>query len=60
MPVIRLPVRTEHSTIEEILTSFIQAITCYFVWLADGLVPGYVPEERDVEEILPLYLRRNS
>ena len=30
IPQIRLPVRTEHSTIEEILASFIEAITDYY------------------------------
>ena len=62
MPVIRLPVRTEHSTIEEILTSFIQAVTCYFIWLSNAYEPDNfpLPDDDHVEEILQAYLQRNS
>ena len=57
IPQIRLPVRTEHSTIEEILTSFIEAITDYYAWLCNELDEGYVADENDVEEILQAYLQ---
>jgi hypothetical protein len=60
IPTIRLPVRTEHYTIEEILTSFIEAITCYFAWLTNTIVDGYTPDENDVEEILHAYLSSHS
>ena len=55
IPVIRLPVRTEHWSREEILRSFIEGISDYFHWLAGGNVHGYEPEEALVEEILDLY-----
>lgn len=59
VPVIRLPVRTEHFTMEEVLTSFIEAITCYFIWLTNPLGPGDhdMPNEDDVEDILNEYLK---
>lgn len=57
IPEIRLPVRTEHSTIEEILTSFIEAITCYFAWICNEISENYVPDEKVVEEILQEYLK---
>ena len=57
IPEIRLPVRTEYSTIEEILTSFIEAITCYFAWICNEISENYVPDEKVVEEILQEYLK---
>ena len=56
IPEIRLPVRTEHSTIEEILTSFIEAIFQYYAWLCNEISSGYTPDDEDVEEILQSYL----
>ena len=56
LPQIRLPVRTEHSTVEEILTSFIEAITDYYAWLCNEISEEYTPDENDVEEILQAYL----
>ena len=56
IPQIRLPVRTEHSTIEEILSSFIEAITDYYAWLCNEIYEGYMPNEDEVEEILQSYL----
>lgn len=56
IPQIRLPVRTEHSTVEEILASFIEAITNYYAWLCNEIYEGYTPNENDVEEILQTYL----
>ena len=60
IPQIHLPVRTEKSTMEEILTSFIEAIFDYYAWIYNELEDGYVPDEEDVEEILQLYLRERS
>lgn len=56
IPQIRLPVRTEHSTMEEILTSFIEAIDLYHAWLCNKIYEGYKPDENDVEEVLQAYL----
>ena len=57
IPQIRLPVRTERSTIEEILTSFIEALTDYYAWLCNELSEGYIINENDVEEIVQAYLQ---
>ena len=43
IPVIELPVRTEHSSMEQILTSFIEAISYYFAWLTNRLDDGFEP-----------------
>lgn len=56
IPQIRLPVRTEYSTIEEILASFIEAITDYYAWLCNEISENYKIDENDVEEILQDYL----
>ena len=56
--VIELPVRTEHSTTEEILTSFIAAITMYFQWLTNA--PITQPDENQVEEVLQTYLQNKE
>ncbi len=56
IPQIRLPVRTEHSTIDEILTSFIEAITNYYAWICNEMSEGYKIDEVEVEEILQAYL----
>ena len=56
IPCISLPVRTEHSTIEEILTSFIEAITDYYAWICNEIYEEYIPNEDYVEEILQAYL----
>lgn len=56
IPQIRLAVRTEHSTMEEILTSFIEAITDYYAWLCNEIYKGYKQNEDEVEEILQAYL----
>lgn len=57
IPQIRLPVRTENSTIEEILTSFIEAITDYYAWLCNEIYEGYAVDKSDVEEILQAYFQ---
>lgn len=56
IPVIELPVRTEYWTIEEILTSFIEAITQYFTWLTNSITDVAKPDESEVEEVLQTYL----
>ena len=60
IPVIELPVRTEHWSIEEILSSFIAAISCYFVWLTHSSMEEFTPDADEVEEILQAYLHENS
>ena len=61
IPVIRLPVRTEKSTLEEVLQSFIEAISLYYVWLSNQMKDGDSWDSDEVEEILQTYLAyRNS
>ena len=60
IPVIELPVRTERWTIKEILGSFVEAITGYYVWLANAQDDGFVPEEELTKEILQKYLEENT
>lgn len=60
IPVIRLPVRTEYSSIEEILTSFIEAITYYFAWICNEIDDTYIPDECIVEEILEKYINYHN
>lgn len=60
IPVIRLPVRTEHSTLEEILSSFIEAISLYYAWLSNTLTDSFDCDENEVEEILQVYLSYRS
>ena len=60
IPVIELPVRTEYWEIEEILTSFIEAITQYYAWLTNTITDDTEPDEREVEEVLQAYLREYS
>ena len=56
IPQIRLPVRTEYSTIEEILRSFVEAITDYYAWICNEINDEYIVNDDDVEEILQAYL----
>ena len=58
IPVIELPVRTEHSSMEEILTSFIEAITMYFQWLTGAPITG--PDANQVDEVLEAYLQEKE
>ncbi len=55
IPVIELAVRTEHWTIEEILVSFIEAISQYYAWLLNANTDAYVPDEDEVEQVLQAY-----
>lgn len=57
IPVIELPVRTERWTIQEILTSFIEAICCYYTWLFREPLDAYQPDRELVEAILQKYLQ---
>ncbi len=56
IPVIELPVRTEYWTIEEILTSFIEAITQYYAWLTNTITDNAETDESEIEEVLQSYL----
>lgn len=56
IPVIELPVRTEHYTMEEILTSFIDAISNYYAWLANTITYSYTVDIDETEEVLQAYL----
>lgn len=56
IPSIRLPVRTEHYTLEEILSSFIEAISHYYAWIANIISEDYTFDEEEAEEILQGYL----
>lgn len=56
IPVIELPVRTEYWTMEEILTSFIEAITQYYAWLTNTITDGAKPDFCEVDEVLQAYL----
>ena len=60
IPVIELPVRTERWTMEEILSSFIEAITHYFAWLANIHSDGFTPNEDLVELVLRSYLKTSD
>lgn len=60
IPVIELPVRTEYWTMEEILTSFIEAISQYYTWLTNTITDGAKPDKHEVEEVLQTYLSEYS
>ena len=55
IPVIELPVRTEHWSMEEILTSFIEAISEYFAWLTNSITQDAPLSGAEVEEVLQAY-----
>ena len=57
IPEIRLPVRTEKSTIDEILCSFIEAISCYFAWILNIINDDFSVNDEDVDEVLKEYKR---
>ena len=42
---------------EEILTSFIEAITLYYIWLSNAITEDIEPNVQEVEEVLQAYLR---
>ncbi len=57
IPYIRLPVRTDQSSIEEILFSLIEAIFDYYAWICNEIHEDYIINETDAEEILQKYLQ---
>ena len=57
IPAIRLPVKEGMYDFEEILTSFIEAITEYFAWVTNALTDDFVPNENDVNEIFDEYMK---
>ena len=57
IPVIRLPVRTERSSVEDILFSFLEAMTDYYEWICNEPVAGaHDLDEKDAEAVLEKYL----
>ena len=56
IPVIELPVRTEHWTHAEIMTSFIEAISQYFLWLTNSVTNNLELFDSDTEDVLQEYL----
>ena len=60
IPQIRIPVRTEHSTIEEVLSSFIEALTDYYAWICNEIHEEYKADENEAKEILQAYLQSKS
>ena len=60
LPVIELPVRTEKSTMDEILASFIEAITHYFAWLSGMAMNSFTVDGALTEEILRIYKTRGE
>ena len=53
IPVIELPVRTGRHNIEEILSSFIEAISLYFAWLTNA---NLIIDPVETKEVLQAYL----
>ena len=60
IPVIELPVRMEHSSIEEILFSFIRAISLYYTWLTGTITKDTQPNADKAAEILYTYLNETN
>ena len=56
IPVIYLPVRREKWTMKEILFSFTEAITRYFLWLAGEMTTGYETDEATVDAVMEAYM----
>ena len=57
IPVIELPVRTDHWTMEEILVSFIESISQYFAWLTNTIADDTQPDAGEAKEVLQAYLQ---
>lgn len=55
IPVIELPVRLGRCTMDDILISFIQAITCYFAWLSNEMDDAFTPDDELVNSIFEAY-----
>lgn len=60
IPVIELAVRTEHRTMEEILMSFIEAISEYYCWLLRSITDVSLPDADEAKQVLQAYLNHNS
>ena len=60
LPVIELPVRTEKWTMDEILRSFIEAISHYFAWLSNLDMHKFEPDKELVEMIFQAYKTRGE
>lgn len=60
IPVIELPVRREHASMEEILFSFIEAISLYYAWLTGTIAKDFQPNEEETAEILYTYLNEKN
>jgi hypothetical protein len=60
IPVIELPVRLEKWTMDEILTSFIEAISHYFAWLSNLDVKNFTADPALTEKILQTYKTRGE
>ena len=53
IPVIELATRTENRPIGEILRSFVEAISCYYAWLANSEITK--PDSMETDAILNAY-----
>ena len=60
LPVIELPVRTEKTTMDEILTAFIGAVSHYFAWLSNADMGEFRPDDALIAEILQAYKTRGE
>lgn len=57
LPNIELPVNNNKWTVDEILTSFIEALTMYFAWCLNIINDGYNVDNSLVDSILEEYRR---
>jgi len=57
IPVIELPVRLERCSLEEVLVSFIEAISEYYIWLTNIQSDSNRPDDGEAEEVLRAYLQ---
>ncbi len=60
IPILRLPVRTEKSSIKEILGSFADALVLYFAWTRGEMRDDYEATEEQADVILDAYLANNT
>ncbi len=60
MPILRLPVRTEKSTMKEIIGSFTEALVLYFAWTRGEMHDDYEATEEQADAILAAYLANNT
>lgn len=58
IPVIELAVRCEKRSMDAVLFSFTEALTCYFAWLSGEKMDTFRPDPQLAEEILQLYKMR--